>query len=45
MSKAYKVTRHKIKFDKNNIYTVYSVKPVNYGVLTTAEAAEQIAKE
>ena len=45
MSKAYKVTRHKIKFDKNNIYTVYSVKPVNYGILTTAEAAEQIAKE
>ena len=45
MSKAYKVTRHKIKFDKKNIYTVFSVKPVNYGVLSTEEAAAQIAKE
>ena len=26
MPKAYKVTRHKIKFDKNNIHDVFSVK-------------------
>jgi len=45
MPKAYKVTRHTIKFDKNNIHDVYSVKPVSYGVLTTEDAANQIAAE
>ena len=45
MPKAYKVTRHKIKFDKNNIHDVFSVKPVNYGTLTTSQAADQIANE
>ena len=45
MPKAYKVTRHKIKFDKNNIHDVFSVNPVNYGTLTTSQAADQIANE
>ena len=45
MPKAYKVTRHKIKFYKNNIHDVFSVKPVNYGTLTTSQAADQIANE
>ena len=45
MPKAYKVTRHTIKFDKTNIHDVYSVKPVNYGTLTTQQAADQIAAE
>lgn len=45
MPKAYRVTRHTIKFDKTNIHDVYSVKPVNYGTLTTQQAAEQIAAE
>lgn len=45
MSKAYKVTKRTVKFDKANPKTVYTVTPVSYGVLTTEDAAQQIAAE
>ena len=45
MSKAYKVTRHTIKFNKDNIHYVFSVQPVSYGLLTTDDVANQIAAE
>lgn len=45
MPKAYKVTKHTVMFDKQNPKTVYSVAPVSYGVLTTEDAAQQIAAE
>ena len=45
MSKAYKVTKRTVMFDKSNPKTVYSVSPVNYGTLTTEDVANQIAAE
>ena len=45
MSKAYKVTKRTVIFDKSNPKTVYSVSPVNYGTLTTDDVANQIAAE
>ena len=45
MSKAYKVTKRTVMFDKQNPKTVYSVSPVSYGVLTTEDVANQIAAE
>ena len=45
MSKAYKVTKRTVMFDKKNPKTVYSVSPVNYGTLTTDDVANQIAAE
>ena len=45
MSKAYKVTRLTIKFNKDNIHDVFSVQPVSYGLLTTDDVANQIAAE
>ena len=45
MPKAYKVTKRTVFFDKKNPKTVYSVSPVSYGVLTTEDAAQQIAAE
>ena len=45
MSKAYKVTKRTVMFDKQNPKTVYSVSPVSYGTLTTEDAANQIAAE
>ncbi len=45
MPKAYRVTKHTVMFDKQNPKTVYSVAPVSYGVLTTEDAANQIAAE
>ena len=45
MSKAYKVTKRTVMFDKENPQTVYSVSPVNYGTLTTDNVAHQIAAE
>ena len=45
MSKAYKVTKRTVMFDKENPKTVYSVSPVSYGVLTTEDVANQIAAE
>ena len=45
MSKAYKVTKRTVMFDKQNPKTVYSVSPVNYGTLTTDDVASQIAAE
>ena len=45
MSKAYKVTKRTVMFDKENPKTVYSVSPVNYGTLTTDDVANQIAAE
>ena len=45
MSKAYKVTKRTVMFDKDNPKTVYSVSPVNYGTLTTDDVANQIAAE
>ena len=45
MSKAYKVTKRTVMFDKDNPKTVYSVSPVNYGTLSTEDVANQIAAE
>ena len=45
MSKAYKVIKRTVMFDKKNPKTVYSVSPVNYGTLTTDDVANQIAAE
>ena len=45
MSKAYKVIKRTVMFDKSNPKTVYSVSPVNYGTLTTDDVANQIAAE
>ena len=45
MSKAYKVSKHTVMFDKKNPKTVYSVQPVSYGLLTTDDVARQIAAE
>ena len=45
MSKAYKVTKRTVMFDKSNPKTVYSVSPVNYGTLSTDDVANQIAAE
>ena len=45
MSKAYKVLKHTVMFDKENPKTVYSVQPVSYGLLTTDDVANQIAAE
>ena len=45
MSKAYKVTKRTVMFDKENPKTVFSVSPVNYGTLTTDDVANQIAAE
>ena len=45
MSKAYRVTKRTVMFDKQNPKTVYSVSPVNYGTLTTDDVANQIAAE
>ena len=45
MSKAYKVSKRTVMFDKKNPKTVYSVSPVNYGTLSTEDVANQIAAE
>ena len=45
MSKAYKVTKRTVMFDKKNPKTVYSVSPINYGTLSTDDVANQIAAE
>ena len=45
MPKAYKVTKRTVMFDKENPKTVYSVSPVNYGILTSEDVANQIAAE
>ena len=45
MSKAYKVSKRTVMFDKKNPKTVYSVSPVNYGTLYTDDVANQIAAE
>ena len=45
MSKAYRVTKRTVMFDKENPKTVYSVSPVNYGTLSTDDVANQIAAE
>ena len=45
MSKAYKVVKRKVMFDPSRPIEGYTVVPVNYGLLTTAEVAEQIAAE
>ena len=45
MSKAYKVTKRTVMFDKENPKTVSSVVPVSYGILTTEDVAKQIAAE
>ena len=45
MSKAYKVTKRTVMFDKENPKTVYSVSPVSYGILTSEDVANQIAAE
>lgn len=45
MSKAYKVFSRKLTIGKREGETVYSVRPVSYGTLTTEEAAKQISTE
>ena len=45
MSKAYRVSKRTVMFDKQNPKTVYSVSPVNYGTLSTEDVANQIAAE
>ena len=45
MSKAYRVSKRTVMFDKKNPKTVYSVSPVNYGTLYTDDVANQIAAE
>ena len=45
MSKAYRVSKRTVMFDKKNPKTVYSVSPVNYGTLSTDDVANQIAAE
>ena len=45
MSKAYRVTKRTVMFDKENPKTVYSVSPVNYDTLSTDDVANQIAAE
>ena len=45
MSKAYRVSKRTVMFDKENPKTVYSVSPVNYGTLSTDDVANQIAAE
>ena len=45
MSKAYRVSKRTVMFDKKNPKTVYSVSPVNYGTLSTEDEANQIAAE
>ena len=45
MSKAYRVSKRTVMFDKENPKTVYSVVPVSYGTLTTDDVAAQIATE
>ncbi len=45
MSKAYRVSKRTVMFDKSNPKTVYSVQPVSYGILTTDDVAQQIAAE
>ena len=45
MSKAYKVQKRTVMFDKQNPKTVYSVQPVSYGILSTEDVANQIAAE
>ena len=39
MSKAYRVSKRTVMFDKKNPKTVYSVSPVNYGTLSTDDVA------
>ena len=39
MSKAYKVVKRKVMFDPSRPIEGYTVVPVNYGLLTTAEVA------
>ena len=45
MSKAYKIVKRTVMFDKENPKTVFSVLPVSYGTLTTEDVANQIAAE
>ena len=45
MSKAYRVSKRTVMFDKSNPKTVYSVSPVNYATLSTEDVAHQIAAE
>ena len=45
MSKAYRVSKRTVMFDKKNPKTVYSVSPVNYGTLSTEDVANQIPAE
>ncbi len=45
MSKAYKVVTCKLKVGNRKGETVYSVRPVSYGVLSTDDVAKQISAE
>ena len=45
MSKSYKVVKKTMNMGEKKGQTVYSVRPVSYGTLTTAEVAKQISIE
>ena len=45
MSKAYKVTSRMIQIGERKGETVYSVRPVSYGILSADDVARQIAME
>lgn len=45
MPKAYRIQKRVLKFDKENPREVFTVMPVSYGLLTTDDAARQIATE
>ncbi|TFH79224.1 DNA-binding protein, partial [Segatella hominis] len=45
MSKSYKVFPRTLTMGEKKGQTVYSVRPVSYGTLTTEEVAKQISTE
>ena len=45
MSKSYKVVKKTMKMGEKKGQTVYSVRPVSYGLLTSDEVAKQISAE
>lgn len=45
MSKSYKVVKKTMNMGEKKGQTVYSVRPVSYGTLTTEEVAKQISTE
>ena len=44
MTKAYRVSRHQLRFGSEPTKEVYGIAPVNYGTLTTEDAAAAISE-